>query len=142
MTRGRKVRYLAADRLSSRSIRSQLAKHRSVRLPCWTDITGRLRGKRAGSPKGYRGTDPARIPDRVSAVVTATTAESRRRTIRRSPTEDYVPIPEGRRASPVRKSAAAKRIPSGSIRERRPTAAQPLRPVSIDYLITRCITNF
>lgn len=79
----------------------------------------------------YRGTDPARIPDRVSVEVTATMAGSRRRTTRRYPIEDYVPIPEERRASPVRKSASEKPIPSESIRERRLTVAQLLRPVSI-----------
>lgn len=112
-----------------RSTRSQLAKHRRGRLPCWTDITDRLRGKRAENPKEYRGTDPAHIPDRVSAEVTATMVESKRRTTRRFPIEDYVPIPEKHRASPVRKSVSEKRIPSESIHARRLMVVQLLRLV-------------
>lgn len=84
----------------------------------------------------YRGTDPVHIPDRVSVEVMATTVESRRRTIRRSPTEDYVLVPEEPRVSLVRKLEAGKRIPSGSIRERRLMVAQLLRLVSIGYFIT------
>lgn len=120
-----------------RSTRSQLAKHRRGRLPCWTDITDRLRGKRAESPKEYRGTDPAHIPDRVSPEVTATMVESKRRTTRRSPTEDCVPIPEKHRARPVRKSVSEKRIPTESIQERRLTL---VRQVSATILF--CVTLY
>ena len=124
-----------------RSTRSQLAKHRRDRLPCWTDITDRLRGKRAESPKEYRGTEPAHIPDRVSAEVTVTMVEPKRRTIRRFPIEDYVPIPEkALRASPVQKSVSEKQILLESIHERRLTVVQLLRLVSFLLCIILCAT--
>lgn len=126
---------LVVGPLSLKSTRFQLAKHRKGHLPCWTDITDRLREGRAESPKEYRDTDPVHILDRVSHEAIPTTVESKRRTTRQSLTEDYVPIPEKHHASPVRKSVSEKEVPSGSIRERHLIIAQLHRPVSVIVLI-------
>jgi hypothetical protein len=130
-TWGRKVHYLTVGHPFSRSTRPQLAKHRRGRLPCWIG-TDRHRAKRAESPKAYRGMDLAHIPDRILVEVTAAMADLRRKTTRQYPIEDYVPIPEKHRASPVRKSE--KRALSESIRGRHLIVAQLLRLVSMIIL--------